>query len=371
MSELPKLPVSIQRKIDLKWEDLIESRGFTGDHLKWHAASDRRREAAKPPYGLAAPPPGSKTTLLGSNRQPISHNSWLELRMKEWAARESDPVVIDTIAVRETTGLAIAYFKVVVEVYLSFWESVAGNLEEFSRWSHLIVNLVEDKVSSLWREDEWHATWFDRACRPRITAEISVLRDKAVTEARGLELAHLDGASIKAVLRRARTILDASKDDRSGSTVPEVTAEHSPEASNSTTNLTLSSDGAGTGQVAELPSSDGQEVSQRSALDDTTAGLTARLKPAVTAEHDEDAIPATGSRRKGNRAPTRDNTLAFIHHRIRELRKANYSSTEEICKELNDVPRPPNAKWRDLTWIKAYRSEHKNAVKSWISRVSR
>jgi hypothetical protein len=54
---------------------------------------------------------------------------------------------------------------------------------------------------------------------------------------------------------------------------------------------------------------------------------------------------------------------------IREMLETR-STHWEICKRLNNAPRPPNARWRHLPWPKAYH-EHNSSVKKWISSVKR
>ena len=57
MSEFPTLPDRVQRLHALRWKALLKERGFTSEHLQWHASRERRREAAKPLFSLKPPPP--------------------------------------------------------------------------------------------------------------------------------------------------------------------------------------------------------------------------------------------------------------------------------------------------------------------------
>jgi len=36
VAELPQLPAPILRLHSLRWNELIETHSFTGEHLKWH-----------------------------------------------------------------------------------------------------------------------------------------------------------------------------------------------------------------------------------------------------------------------------------------------------------------------------------------------
>ena len=56
MAEAPELSAPMQRLHGLRFLDLIELRGFTGEHLKWHESPTRRRTAAKPTRTLLPPP---------------------------------------------------------------------------------------------------------------------------------------------------------------------------------------------------------------------------------------------------------------------------------------------------------------------------
>jgi hypothetical protein len=43
MTILPELPEPVKRKHAVEWEDLVESKGFDGDHLLWHSRERDRR----------------------------------------------------------------------------------------------------------------------------------------------------------------------------------------------------------------------------------------------------------------------------------------------------------------------------------------
>src|SRR5271165_3227871 len=115
MAELPGLSESIRRLHALRWKDLINRYGFTGDHFKWHASRDRRHRAAKPAFRLAPPPPplhhpGHSVTFFGSQGEPLPYEEWHRREMAAWAARENDPAIIDSIGIEETIMLANARF---------------------------------------------------------------------------------------------------------------------------------------------------------------------------------------------------------------------------------------------------------------------
>src|SRR2546425_6161240 len=103
MAELPKLPERVLRLHALRWNELIEKHGFPGEHFKWRESRDRRRQAARTLFNLAPPPltrvgrTPSRTTFYGTDGQPVPHDKRREQQMAAWAARESNPDVIDSI----------------------------------------------------------------------------------------------------------------------------------------------------------------------------------------------------------------------------------------------------------------------------------
>src|SRR6266704_5650248 len=110
MVEPPQFPEHIRRLHGLQLRALIEKHGFTGEHLKWHESRKRRHQAARPKFSWVPPP----ATDLGSNSvsqqreyygrhgEQISYAEWETIQKEDWAARESDPVVIDSIGIAET-----------------------------------------------------------------------------------------------------------------------------------------------------------------------------------------------------------------------------------------------------------------------------
>ena len=200
MIELPKLSESIVRLHALRWNELIKSHGFTGDHLKWHQLRDRRHEAARPACGLAPPPPTSvgsgrlRSTVAyyGAQGEPISHAEWRQKQLAAWAARESDPDIIDSIGIVETVELAKARFEGIVGDYLTVWADTNGNSDEFTRWLEAIRHSVGCEVGDLWRQGEWHAAWFERACRRKVHDQLAASVDEWKSRASGLEIQHLE-----------------------------------------------------------------------------------------------------------------------------------------------------------------------------------
>src|SRR4051794_3013680 len=81
VAELPQLPASILRLHSLRWNELIETHRFNGEHLKWHESPLLRREVARPLYSLAPPPLRSiddraprTTTHYGKDHQQVPYD---------------------------------------------------------------------------------------------------------------------------------------------------------------------------------------------------------------------------------------------------------------------------------------------------------
>ena len=200
MADLPGLSESIRRLHALRWKDLINRCGFTGDHFKWHASRDRRHEAAKPAFSLAPPPltplrSGSSiglVTFYGSQGEPLAYEDWHQREMAAWAARENDPAVIDLIGIAETIALANARFAGIVGDYLAVWAATNGDSDEFSRWLEGIAVLIACEVADLWEKGEWHVAWFERACRKKVEEGLAPVIEEWKSRASGLEILHLE-----------------------------------------------------------------------------------------------------------------------------------------------------------------------------------
>lgn len=199
MMDLPKLSERVVRLHALRWNELVKLSGFTGDHLKWHLSQDRRHRAARPRISLAPPPPinvsdrhRSRIEYHEAQGEPISYDEWLKKQLAAWAARENDPDIIDSIGAFETVALAEERFAGIVGDYLAVWAETNGNSDEFSRWLEAIRHLVGGEVGDLWRQGEWHAAWFERACRREVHGQLGASVDEWKSRASGLEIQHLE-----------------------------------------------------------------------------------------------------------------------------------------------------------------------------------
>jgi len=199
MEKLPELPERILRLHKLRWNELIDTHRFTGDHLKWHESRERRRQAAKPQFSLAPPPPTplgrtpSRETFYGTDGQPVPYGEWREQQMVAWAARENQPDIIDTIGVAETVLLAKARFADVIGDYLALWAARANcNSDEFAQWSIGVAQLVGVEVCDLWRKGEWHSSWVDRMCPKKIDEALGPPVKDWGRRASKLEMQHLE-----------------------------------------------------------------------------------------------------------------------------------------------------------------------------------
>ena len=197
MAESSRLPGHTRRLHALQWRALTERLGFTGEHLKWHESPERRRQAARPNISFAPPP----ATDLNSNRfaqsvqhvgthgERITHDEWETIQQEAWAARQSDPVVIDSIGIRETISLAEVRFIEVAGDCLTVWATeTKRDSEEFEQSLHQLRQAVGREVADVWHNDEWHTAWFERACRSEIDESLAALQREWVSRARRLEI---------------------------------------------------------------------------------------------------------------------------------------------------------------------------------------
>lgn len=76
--------------------------------------------------------------------------------------------------------------------YLTVWADTNGNSDEFTRWLEAIRHLVGCEVGDLWRQGEWHAAWFKRACRREVHDQLAGSVDEWKSRASGLEIQHLE-----------------------------------------------------------------------------------------------------------------------------------------------------------------------------------
>ena len=80
---------------------------------------------------------------------------WHQNQMAAWAARESDPDVVDSIGVLETIALVKTRLEAVVRDYLEFWASnTRGNSDEFHDWLEQLSRLVGREIQGVWRKDQ-------------------------------------------------------------------------------------------------------------------------------------------------------------------------------------------------------------------------
>ncbi len=229
MAELPKLPERTLRLHSLRWNELIERHGFTGEHLEWHDSPDRRRGSARPRFSLAPPPitpvtnrTPTETTHFGMDGQPVPYEKWLQQQMEAWVRRESDPDTIDSIGVAETVTLAKARFSEVIVDYLRFWAaSTDHNSDEFRDWSIAIAQLVAREMGDLWRKDQWHTTWFERACHKKIDEALGALTREWESRASKLEIQGLENPqlSIQSLLGSGGNLSVASTLEENKSTI--------------------------------------------------------------------------------------------------------------------------------------------------------
>ncbi len=142
--------------------------------------------------------------------------------MKAWVRRESDHDIIDSIGIAETITLAKVRFSAVIIDYLNFWSaSTDHNSDEFRHWSIGIAESVAREIGDLWRKDQWHTSWFERACHKKIDEALLPLTREwecraSKLEIQGLENPHL---SIESLLLADGNLSVASTLDKTNRTI--------------------------------------------------------------------------------------------------------------------------------------------------------
>lgn len=204
MAELPKLPESAGRLLDLRWRELVRQRGFTGEHLTWHDSPERRRNVARPKVSLAPPPrtrlhdPFSRppTIYKDAHGKPVSYEVWRERQLSEWAARAESPENIDSIGIGETVALAEATFKIFAEAYISLWADTNGDSDTFGHWLATLAHSVVLRIKTLWRQPERHRRWFERACQSKVEDALAAHVEAWAAHAARLEISHLENPNL-------------------------------------------------------------------------------------------------------------------------------------------------------------------------------
>jgi hypothetical protein len=371
--ELPKLPERIARLHVLRWYHLIKSHGFTDDHLKWHQSQNRRHKA-RPTASLAPPPPiavsdryPSRVEHYGSQGEPIAYDAWLKKHMAACAARQNDPDIIDSIGVFETVALANERLAGIVGDYLAVWAETNGNADDFSRWLEAIRHLVGDEVGDLWRQGEWHAAWFERACRRKVHHQLRASAEEWKSRASALEIQHLENPHLS-----LRFLLVAGGDLNFA-----LTLEQSEQTIKSAQRLLMDLQTTDSTAIGESPiPADGLQKSPGPRASEPAAGRGVAWESKAPSQSSEQSHVIVSPQAKPVERPKRrpgkqawDTGFEKVKAEIRGLKKAKLTQVE-ICLRLGKKMRPPNARWDGLTWPMAFRHpDYKNSVKSWISRL--
>lgn len=92
------------------------------------------------------------------------------------------------------------------------------------------------------------------------------------------------------------------------------------------------------------------------------------------------AVAGRGSRRNNDSAPAakkrgeyrqqHEDDLSQVRVRVKQLH-AEGCTHQQMCDRLGNMPRPPMAKWKNLTWPAAFRNPlHRDAVKTKLSKLA-
>jgi DNA-binding Xre family transcriptional regulator len=146
-ADLPELPESTERKLKLKWSDLLDKYHLSGEHLGWHDRARLRRDTSK------------FMTQIG---------------------------VVPSINVAEHRFTDLAY------AYWSVW-SPSTPYEVFVGWLDAIRRRTSSDLENVWtgKSDAIDA-WFKKMCAPAIEKELDTRVREWVKKARAAELAHIE-----------------------------------------------------------------------------------------------------------------------------------------------------------------------------------
>ena len=306
--------------------------------------------------------------------------------MAAWTARENDPAVIDSIAIAETVALAKARFVDIVGDYLSVWADTNGDSDEFTRWLEDIGVLVGREVGDLWRNGEWHAAWFERACRNKLEEALRPLIEKWQSRACGLEILHLDNPllSLSSVLAADGDVDLAVTFERGA---PIATVRRIRGSVWLTESATPSGDGPV--QRTERATASSAESEPRSTAGDMSSGSQTAGRPESaatgdTAPHTAPAAAVDESASESAAAPPTD-ILRLSPARKRANPSRRYSTIDKMLISISDaMPKNHDQVFRFLEerrvriphaepfercggWSAGFRSDPQ-AARAWLSK---
>jgi hypothetical protein len=341
MSNLPRLPEPVRRKLTLQWESLLEKHGFTGAHLKLHDVQRSVKARA-----VAQAPPARRAYLEASYERSI-----------------------ERVGTAETARLATQRFGEVAESYLRVWAATPEVCEVFAEWLEEIERAVLAEVAKLWRHSEWHSAWFEGVCRPIISEALAAERDQWSAKARKLEMQRLDDrrveefsssdAEVETRLEHGREALVRSHRLRGEIEESRVRTEEMWTATQKLISGIRQRRLAGS-----IGLTDGLPTDRTAALDpivqrgDSQPG---RPIAATTGPSPDASCPVRRRKQK-------DGEIEKIRLMARKMR-VDGATHQQICQRLQDLPRPPRAEWRHLPWDKAYMHQlYRASVCKWLSK---
>ena len=179
--------------------------------------------------------------------------------------------------------LAKARFVGIVRDYLAVWADANGDSDEFTRWLEGIGVLVGREVGNVWRGTEWHAAWFERACRRKVDEAWRPLLEEWKSRASGLEVLHLENPhlSLRSLLAADGDVNLAVKFERGA---PIDTVRRVRDSQRLTDSATYSGDGPV--QPTERATVSSAEGDKPSAAADRSSGSQAAGRPESTAAGD-------------------------------------------------------------------------------------
>jgi DNA-binding Xre family transcriptional regulator len=141
------LPESTERKLKLKWIDLLDKYQLSGEHLGWHDKARLRRNTFKPIGQIG---------------------------------------VVPSINVAEHRFTELAY------AYWSIW-NLSSPHEVFVGWLDAIKVRTSNEIESVWvGKSDWTSGWYKKMCVPAVEKELDTRVRDWTKKARAAELAYLE-----------------------------------------------------------------------------------------------------------------------------------------------------------------------------------
>jgi hypothetical protein len=187
MADLPELPESTKRKLEVQYDALLDKYRLTGEHFHWH---DEQRDALSR---------GGKVGPLGGWRGP--HGSY---RVNER--------LIDREGIAPSVAIAKERFYHLAVAYWGLWSPSAG-YEIFTGWLQILKGQVLAEIASIWKgKSDAIDSWYDRTCASAVEKALLPKVKEFRGWAHNAELKQLQQATTTELLQRLERVAEGKSD---------------------------------------------------------------------------------------------------------------------------------------------------------------